>query len=74
MNNDSYNRQVIAEIGAEAVRVHARTAVANDRRLLLDSIMADTPSAAAAVRTTQREIPVVVLDLLDRLDPSRSCT
>jgi deazaflavin-dependent oxidoreductase (nitroreductase family) len=62
------NPTTIAEIGAESWRVHARVAVANERRLLLDRIGATTPSAAAAVRNTQREIPVVVLDLLGRLD------
>jgi hypothetical protein len=44
--------------------------VANERQLLLGRIMAATPSAASAVRNTQREIPVVVLDLLGRLDAS----
>ena len=64
------NPTTIAEIGAEAWRVHARVALANERRLLLDRITAATPSAAAAVRNTQREIPVVVLDLLDGVDAS----
>lgn len=63
------NPTTIAEIRSETSGVHARVAVANERRLLLDRIMAATPSAAAAVRNTQREIPVVVLDLLERLDP-----
>ncbi len=58
----------IVEIRAETWRVHARVAVAVERRLLLDAIMAATPSAAGAVRNTQREIPVVVLDLIDKLD------
>jgi hypothetical protein len=60
----------IAEIRVETWRVHARVAVANERRLLLDGIMAAIPSAVSAVRNTEREIPVVVLDLLDRLDAS----
>jgi deazaflavin-dependent oxidoreductase (nitroreductase family) len=63
------NPTTIAEIRAETWRVHARVAVANERRQLLDRIMTATPSAAAAVGNTQREIPVVVLDLLERLDP-----
>jgi deazaflavin-dependent oxidoreductase (nitroreductase family) len=63
------NPTTIAEIGAETWRVHARVAVANERRLLLDRIIADTPSAAAAVRNAEREMPVMVLDLLERLDP-----
>jgi deazaflavin-dependent oxidoreductase (nitroreductase family) len=58
----------IAEIGSESWRVHARVAVANERSRLLARIKAATPSAAAAVRSTQREIPVVVLDLLGQLD------
>jgi deazaflavin-dependent oxidoreductase (nitroreductase family) len=58
----------IAEIRTETWRVHARVAVANERRQLLARIKAATASAAAAVRTTQREIPVVVLDLLGRLE------
>jgi deazaflavin-dependent oxidoreductase (nitroreductase family) len=64
------NPTTIAEIRAETWRVQARVAVANERRLLLKRIMAATPSAAAVVRNTQREIPVVVLDLLDRVDAS----
>jgi deazaflavin-dependent oxidoreductase (nitroreductase family) len=62
------NPTTIAEIGAEKWRVHARVAVADERGLLLDRIMTATPSAAAAVRNTQRQIPVVVLDLLGSLD------
>ncbi|HEX4865065.1 MAG TPA: nitroreductase/quinone reductase family protein, partial [Acidimicrobiales bacterium] len=62
------NPTTIAEIRGETWKVHARVAVADERRRLLDRIMAATPSAAAAVRNTEREIPVVVLDRLDRLD------
>lgn len=62
------NPTTTAEIRAETWRVHARVAVGDERRLLLDRITAATPSAAAAVRTTKREIPVVVLDRLGRLD------
>jgi deazaflavin-dependent oxidoreductase (nitroreductase family) len=58
----------IAEIGTETWRVRARVAVANERRVLLERIKTATPSAAAAVRNTRREIPVVVLDLLGRID------
>jgi deazaflavin-dependent oxidoreductase (nitroreductase family) len=58
----------IAEIGTETWRVRARVSVANERRVLLARIKTATPSAAAAVRNTQREIPVVVLDLLGRFD------
>jgi hypothetical protein len=63
------NPTTIAEISAETWRVHAFVAVANERRLLLGSIMAAISSSASAVRTTQREVvPVAVLDLLERLD------
>ena len=58
----------IAEIRSEAWRVHARVADADERSRLLARIRASTPSAAAAVCNTQREIPVVVLDLLGRLN------
>jgi deazaflavin-dependent oxidoreductase (nitroreductase family) len=51
------NPTTIAEIRAESSRVHARVAVANERRLLVGRIMAATPSAAAAVRNAQRESP-----------------
>jgi deazaflavin-dependent oxidoreductase (nitroreductase family) len=54
----------IVEIGTEICTVHARVAVADERRLLLDRIMTATPSAALAVRNTGREIPVVVLDFV----------
>jgi deazaflavin-dependent oxidoreductase (nitroreductase family) len=66
------NPTTIAEIGTDTWRVHARVAVADERRLLLDRIMAATPSAAAAVLNTRREIPVVVLDLLGGLDDAGS--
>jgi deazaflavin-dependent oxidoreductase (nitroreductase family) len=57
----------LAEIETDTWRVRARVAVANERRLLLERIMAATPSAAAAVRNTDREIPIVVLDVLGKL-------
>jgi deazaflavin-dependent oxidoreductase (nitroreductase family) len=62
------NPTTIAEIRIESWRVHARVAAANGR--LLARIMTATPSAAAAVRNAQREIPIVVLDLLGRLNAS----
>jgi deazaflavin-dependent oxidoreductase (nitroreductase family) len=64
------NPATTAEIGTDTWKVHARVAAANERRLLLERIMTTTPSAAAAVRKTKREIPVVVLDLIGRLDNS----
>jgi deazaflavin-dependent oxidoreductase (nitroreductase family) len=61
------NPTTIAEILTETWRVHARVALADERRLLLGHIMDATPSAVSAVRNTEREIPVVVLDLLGRI-------
>jgi deazaflavin-dependent oxidoreductase (nitroreductase family) len=61
------NPTTIAEIRTETWGVHARVAVANERSQLLALIETSSPSAAAAVRNTQREVPVVVLDLLSRL-------
>ena len=61
------NPTAIAEIRSETWRVRARVVVANERRLLLGRIIAAAPSVGAAVSNTQREIPVVVLDLLGRL-------
>jgi deazaflavin-dependent oxidoreductase (nitroreductase family) len=58
----------IAEIRAETWRAHARVALVDERWLLLSRIMAATPSAAAAVRNAEGEVPVVVLELQDRLD------
>lgn len=62
------NPTTIAEIRTETWRVHARIAVADERRQLLDVIKSASPSAAAAVRNTEREIPVVVLELLGKID------
>jgi deazaflavin-dependent oxidoreductase (nitroreductase family) len=53
-----------AEIGRATWAVEARVAQHEERRALLHSIMATSPAAAGAVRSTAREIPVVVLDLL----------
>jgi deazaflavin-dependent oxidoreductase (nitroreductase family) len=62
------NPTTVAEINSDTWSTHARVAVQNERRLLLERIRSATPSAAAAIRNTPREIPVVVLDLLGRLD------
>jgi deazaflavin-dependent oxidoreductase (nitroreductase family) len=62
------NPATIAEIGADTWTVHARVAVADERRLLLERIMTATPSAASAVRKADREIPVLVLDLVGKPD------
>jgi deazaflavin-dependent oxidoreductase (nitroreductase family) len=62
------NPTTIAEIGTHTWRVRARVAVAKERSQLVALIKSATPSAAAAVRNTQREVPVVVLDLVGKLD------
>jgi len=61
------NPTTIAEFGTQTWRVRARVAVAKERSQLLALIKSATPSAAAAVRNTQREVPVVVLDLVEKL-------
>jgi deazaflavin-dependent oxidoreductase (nitroreductase family) len=58
----------IAEIGTETWTVHARVAIADERRVLLERITTATPSAAVAVRKAEREIPIVVLDVLGKFD------
>jgi deazaflavin-dependent oxidoreductase (nitroreductase family) len=52
-----------AEIASDTWLVEARVVAGDERRTLLQPILATSPSAAAAVRATRREIPVVVLDL-----------
>ena len=55
-----------AEIGANTWSVRARVATPDERRRLIAGIAASTPSVAATVRTTERSIPVVILDLLEQ--------
>jgi deazaflavin-dependent oxidoreductase (nitroreductase family) len=62
------NPTTTAEIGAETWTVRARVAAPEERRALIDRLMAETQSVAAAVGHTSREIPVVILDLLARRD------
>jgi deazaflavin-dependent oxidoreductase (nitroreductase family) len=62
------NPTATAEIGAATWTVRARVAAPDERSKLLDRIVAESRSVAAAVSHTSREIPVVLLDLLARLD------
>jgi len=60
------NPAATAEIGGDTWAVKATVATPEERNRLLGPIMAETPSAAAAVRNTSREIPVVILHLIDK--------
>lgn len=53
-----------AEFGRETRAVKARVAQREERQELLQPIVASSPAAAAAVRSTTREIPVIVLHFL----------
>jgi deazaflavin-dependent oxidoreductase (nitroreductase family) len=64
------NPTTIVEIGAETWTVRARVVAADERRVLIDRLMAASQSVAGAVGRTSRQIPVVVLDLLARVDPA----
>jgi len=55
-----------AEIGADTWSVRARVAPPDERRLIIAGIAASTPSVAATARTTERSIPVVILDPLEQ--------
>jgi deazaflavin-dependent oxidoreductase (nitroreductase family) len=57
-----------AEIGVDSWIVRARVAAPQERRRLLASIAAGTPSVAASVRSTPRPIPVVILEQVVRAD------
>ena len=59
------NPTTTAEIGAETWTVRARVVDPDERRELLDRIMAESPLVAAAVSRTSSEIPVVILERLD---------
>jgi deazaflavin-dependent oxidoreductase (nitroreductase family) len=56
------------EIGAETWSVRARVAGAEEHRKVTDRLVAESPSVAAAVRRTSRQIPVVILELLAKVD------
>jgi deazaflavin-dependent oxidoreductase (nitroreductase family) len=64
------NPMTTAEIGAETWAVHARVADAERRRMLTNAITAQSPSVAAAVKHAPREIPVVILELLEKREPA----
>jgi deazaflavin-dependent oxidoreductase (nitroreductase family) len=66
------NPITVAEIGKDASTVRARIAHGRKRRTLINAITAQSRSAAAAVKHTQREIPVVILELLAKRAPPRS--
>jgi deazaflavin-dependent oxidoreductase (nitroreductase family) len=57
-----------AEIGAATWSVCARVAAPGERRQLLERITAKSPRVTAAASRTSRQIPVVILDLLSRVD------
>ena len=54
------------EIGAETWSVRARVAGAEERRKMIDRLVAESPSVASAVGRTSRQIPVLILELLAR--------
>jgi deazaflavin-dependent oxidoreductase (nitroreductase family) len=54
------------EIGAETWSIRARVAGAQERRKMIDRLVAESPSVASAVGRTSGQIPVVILELLAR--------
>jgi deazaflavin-dependent oxidoreductase (nitroreductase family) len=66
------NPVTTAEIGTDAWAVRTRIAHGQQRRTLIDAITAQSRSAAAAVKHAPREIPVVILELLEKREPPRS--
>ena len=65
------NPMTTAEIGTDTWEVHARIAGGRQRRMLISAIMAHSPSVAAAVTRASQEIPVVILELLEKREPAR---
>ena len=65
------NPMTTAEIGTDTWAVDARTVDGQQRRKLINAIMAQSPSVAAAVKHAPREIPVVILDLLHKREQAR---
>jgi deazaflavin-dependent oxidoreductase (nitroreductase family) len=61
------NPTTTAEIGAETWTVRARVAAPDERREVINQLMAKTQSVAGAVGRTSREIPVVILKLITKL-------
>ena len=68
-HNLSANPLTTAEIGEGAWAVRARIAHGQQRRTLINAITAQSTSAAAAVKHAPREIPVVILELLEKREP-----
>jgi hypothetical protein len=56
------------EIGTETWNVRAGIADADVRKQLLPRIAQTTASVAAALRRAPREIPLVILELLSRVE------
>ena len=61
------NPTTTAEIGTETWTVRARVAAPDERRELITRLMQEDHRVAAAVSRTDREIPVVLLDLVSRI-------
>ena len=66
------NPTTTTEIGEDAWTVRARIAHGQQRRTLINAITPQSRSAAAAVKHAPREIPVVILELLEKREPPRS--
>jgi deazaflavin-dependent oxidoreductase (nitroreductase family) len=56
------------EIGAQTWSVRARAAAPEERRKVTDRLVAESPSVASAMGRTSRQIPVVILELLAKVD------
>jgi deazaflavin-dependent oxidoreductase (nitroreductase family) len=63
------NPITMVEIGEDSWTVRARIAHGKQRRTLISAITAQSTSAAAAVKHAPREIPVVILELLEKREP-----
>jgi deazaflavin-dependent oxidoreductase (nitroreductase family) len=63
------NPTSVVEIGSDTLSVRARAASSEERRGLLARIASRSPTVAAAVRNTTREIPVILLTLLTSVEP-----
>jgi deazaflavin-dependent oxidoreductase (nitroreductase family) len=55
------NPLTTVEVGGRVLEVRARVAGPRERQMLLGQIVAETPSVAAAIANTVREIPIVLL-------------
>jgi deazaflavin-dependent oxidoreductase (nitroreductase family) len=63
------NPMTTAEIGEDVWAVRTRIADGQERRTLISAITAQSGSAAAAVERAPREIPVVIVELLEKREP-----